>query len=170
MRIKLVASLLIVTSLSACARNPGQNQYNYNEVGQSTIVEFARVVAVKSVDIRGKNTGTGAAAGGVAGSVAGYQVGNGNGQAGGLIAGAVVGAIAGAAIEQAAADQKGYEYVVVTEHKETKSIVQYQNKDDVVFRKGDRVMVQTTGTYQRIMPTDDLPEEIKRPKGIKIVD
>lgn len=170
MKTKLIASLFIATSLTACAKNPSQNTYNYNEVGQSVIVEFARVVAVKEVDIQGRNTGTGARAGALAGGTGGYQMGNGNGQVGGLIAGVIVGAVAGHIAEQELANKKGYEYVVVTEHKETKTIVQYQDEKDVVFKNGDRVMVQTKGTYQRVLPTDNLPDQIKPPKGIKIVD
>ena len=170
MKKQIIASLLIATSLTACAKNPGQNQYNYNEVGQSTIVEFARVVAVKPVDITGRNTGAGAEAGAIAGGVGGYQVGNGGGQVAGALAGVLIGAVAGAVIEQEAANTKGYEYTVVTEHKETKTVVQYQSEKDVIFKTGERVMIQTKGTYQRVLPTDTLPEKIKRPKGIKIED
>jgi outer membrane lipoprotein SlyB len=159
-----------LTLLTACAPNPAQNRYNYNEVGQSAVVDFARVVSVKPVDITGRNTGTGALAGGTAGAVGGYQLGHGNGQVATTIGGALIGAIAGSVIEQQMANQKGYQYVVVTENKQTKTIVQYQNPDDVVFRKGDRVMLETKGTYQRLLPTDDLPDQIKRPHGIKIVD
>lgn len=162
--------MLIPILLTGCARNLGQNHYNYNEVGRSTIVEYATIVKTKEVDITGRNTGTGAAAGAAAGGVAGYQVGNGNGQLASTIGGVIVGAVAGGMAEQALADQKGYEYTVVTEHKKTKTIVQYQNKEDRVFRKGEAVMIQTTGTYQRVLEADDLPEQVKRPKGIKIVD
>jgi outer membrane lipoprotein SlyB len=161
---------LLLLALLGCAKNVSQNNYNYNEVGQSIIVEFAQIVHVKEVDITGRNTGTGAMIGASAGGATGYQFGNGSGQAATAIAGVVIGAIAGSAIEQAAANQKGYEYVVVTEHKKTKTIVQYQNPEDVVFRVGDRVMIQTKGTYQRVLPTDNLPTEIKRPKGISIID
>lgn len=167
---KKIATILLCLALSACAKNQGQNRYNYNEVGQSTIVEYAVIVKTKEVDITGRNTGTGAAAGALAGGVGGYQVGNGNGQLAATIGGAVIGAIAGGVAEQALADQKGYEYTIVTEDKKTKTVVQNQNKEDQVFKKGDRVMVQTTGTYQRVLPTDDLPDQVKRPKGIKIVD
>ena len=161
---------LTAIALSGCAKNPGQNQYSYKEVGKSTVVEFAQVVAVKPVDITGRNTGAGAEAGALAGGVGGYQVGNGNGQLGGMVAGAVLGAVVGSAAEQAAADQKGYEYTVATEHKEVKTIVQYQNKEDVVFKAGDRVMVQTSGTYQRVLPTDNMPSDVKTPKGIQFKD
>lgn len=156
--------------LFACNADPSQNRYNYNEVGQSVIVEFATVVAVKPVDITGRNTGAGALAGAAVGAGAGSYAGNGSGQGWAVAGGAVAGAIAGAVVEQQAANRKGYEYVVVTEHKQTKTIVQYQNEGDVVFKQGDRVMVQTKGTYQRVLPTDNLPDTIKRPKGINIVD
>ena len=162
--------LILPLLLAGCARDLGQNHYNYNEVGQSVIVEYATVVKAKPVDITGRNTGAGAAAGATAGGVAGYQAGNGNGQLATTIGGAVIGAVAGSAIEQAAANRKGYEYTVVTEHKKTKTIVQYQNPEDRVFKNGDPVMVQTTGSYQRVLEADDLPDQIKRPKGIKIVD
>ena len=162
--------LLLTLLLASCARNVGQNQYNYNEVGRSVIVEYASVVKVKEVDITGRNTGTGAALGATAGGAAGYQMGNGNGQLASTIGGVLVGAVAGGIAEQAMANQKGYEYTVVTEHKKTKTIVQYQNEQDRVFKNGDAVMVQTSGTYQRVLSADDLPEQVKRPKGIKIVD
>jgi outer membrane lipoprotein SlyB len=162
--------LSLAAMLSACAPNPSQNRYNYNEVGQSVVVDFATVVSVKEIDITGRNTGAGAAAGATVGGVAGYQTGNGRGQAAAALGGALIGAIAGSVVEQELANQKGYEYIVVTEHKQTKSVVQYQNPEDVVFRKGDRVMLQTQGTYQRLLPTDNLPDQIQRPKGIKIVE
>lgn len=161
---------LALLPLAACAPKPGQHQYNASDAGQSTEIEFAKVVKVKEVAIQDRDTGTGAAAGMAAGGVAGYQVGNGNGQLAGLIGGMIIGGIAGHLAEQELGNQKGYEYVVVTEHKKTKSIVQYQKPEDVVFKKGDRVMIQTSGTFQRVMPTDDLPDEVKKPKGIKIVD
>jgi len=167
---KIVLALVITSMLSACAPHPSQNQYFSGEAGQSTEIEFAKVVKVKEIKIQDRNTGTGAAAGMAAGGALGYQVGNGNGQLGGLIAGMVIGGVAGAIAEQEIQNQKGYEYIVVTEKKKTKSIVQYQAEDDVVFKKGDRVMVQTSGTFQRVMPTDDLPDTVKKPKGIKVVD
>jgi len=163
-------AILLVLLLSGCTRNLGQNHYNYQEAGQSTIMEYAVVVKAKEVDITGRNTGAGALAGGTAGGVAGYQVGNGNGQLAATLGGIVIGAVAGGMAEQAMADQKGYVYTVVTEDRKTKNVLQYQNKEDKVFRKGDKVMIETTGTYQRVLPADDLPDEIKRPKGIKIID
>ena len=162
--------LLVPLVLAGCARNVGQNQYNYNEVGRSVIIEYATIVKTKEVDITGRNTGTGAVLGGVAGGAAGAQVGGGDGQLAAAIGGVLIGAVVGGVAEQAMANQKGYEYTVVTEKKKTKTIVQYQNDQDRVFNPGDSVMVQTSGSYQRVLTADDLPEQIKRPKGIKIVD
>ncbi len=31
-------------------------------------------------------------------------------------------------------------------------------------------MIQTSGSYQRVLPAEHLPTEIKRPQGIKLVD
>lgn len=170
MKKQFIILLTCVAFLSACNRTPGQNRYNYNEVGQSVIVEFATIVGVKQVDITGHNSGGGALVGAGVGAGAGSYAGDGSGQVWATLAGALVGAAAGAATEQALKDQKGYEYIVVTEHKQTKTIVQYQNEGDVVFKQGDRVIVQTKGTYQRVLPTDQLPDTIQRPKGINIVD
>ncbi len=144
-----------VLLLAACAPNQGQNRYNQAEVGQQTELEYGKVLAVKSVAITGENKGIGSAAGMAAGMTAGYQFGNGNGQLAGLIAGAIIGGIAGHIAEQEAIEQVGYEYIIkIDGSKKPRSIVQYQNKDDIVFKKGDKVMVQTTGSYQRVMSAE----------------
>jgi len=156
--------------LTGCAASQGQNQYKYNEVGQSTIVEFATIIDVREVGITGRNTGGGAMVGGLAGAGAGSYAGGGSGQAWTTIGGAILGGIAGAAIEQEAADKKGIEYTLVTEGGKPMTIVQNQNAGDKTLSKGERVIVQTTGTYQRVLPAGHLPEAIKRPKGIKIID
>jgi hypothetical protein len=40
----------------------------------------------------------------------------------------------------------------------------------VTSAPGDRVMVQVSGTYQRVLAAGSLPEEIKRPMDLKVVD
>lgn len=148
-----IVLLIPVLALTACVPNQGQNRYNQAEVGQQTELEYGKILSVKQVAITGQNTGLGASAGMAAGSAAGYQFGNGNGQLAGLIAGMVIGGIAGHIAEQEAREQVGYEYIIKIEgQKKARSIVQYQNKEDVVFSKGQAVMVQTTGSYQRVMP------------------
>lgn len=163
--IVLMASLLA----SGCTQN-GQNRYNYDEVGKTTVVKFGTVVATRTVDITGKNTGAGALVGGAAGGIAGNQIGHGGGNAVATLAGVVVGAVAGAVAEQAIADRTGLEYTIVLENGKTITIVQEQNKDDRVFAAGDRVMVQASGAYQRVLPTDNIPTEVNRPQGITVKD
>ncbi len=170
MKKSIAAALLLATCLSACAKSPDQNRYNYNEVGQSVVAEFATVVTVKEVDITGRNTGAGALAGAAAGAGGGSYMGNGSGSAWAAAGGAIAGAAIGMAAEQALADHKGYEYIVVTEDKKTKTIVQNQSPTDRVFNAGERVLLQTKGTYQRLLPTDNLPDTVKKPKGFNIVD
>ena len=59
---------------------------------------------------------------------------------------------------------------IVTEKGETLTIAQYFKKDEPIIEVGQRVMVQTSGSYQRVLPAEHLPTEIKRPKGIKVID
>lgn len=156
--------------LAACAKPQGMSQYKYDEVGRSTIVEFATVISSRNVGITGRNTGAGALVGATVGAGAGSYVGDGSGQIWATGAGLLAGAVVGAAAEQAAADSTGVEYVVTTENGRTMTIVQNMNPEDRMLATGSRVMVQTSGSYQRVLPADALPESIKRPKGIKVTD
>jgi outer membrane lipoprotein SlyB len=158
-----------VLSLTACS-TPGQNVYDFTEAGQSVLVEFGTVVDVNPITIKGPNTGVGAGVGAVAGAGLGSQVGNGNGALAAAIGGAIAGAVAGAVAEQAAQDKSGFVYTITTEHGKTITIPQYYHKDEKPIKVGERVMVQTSGSYQRVLPAEHLPTQIKRPKGIKVVD
>lgn len=167
----MVLALCAPLCLAACAKTPDQNRYNYNEVGQSIITEFVTIVSVKEVDITGRNTGVGGLAGGAAGGVAaGSYIGNGSGSGWAAAGGAVAGAVIGAAIEQEMANRKGFEYIVVTENKKTKTIVQNQSPTDKVFAPGEEAIMQIKGSYQRLIPVDNLPETVKKPKGFNIVE
>lgn len=165
--ILLSASLLV---LNACAPGSTQSQYVFSEVGVSRLVEFATVIQARPIDIRGENTGAGAVAAGAIGGGAASYAGGGSGQIWAAAGGALAGAALGALAEQELSDRKGIEYVVTTEKGVTKTIVQELVKGDVVFKGGERVMVQTSGSYQRVLPAQSLPTEIARPKGIKVKD
>jgi outer membrane lipoprotein SlyB len=166
------ASVFVVLSLLlvGCAKQDGQNQYNYKDVGQSTLVEFGTIVNVREVGITGQNSGAGALVGAGVGAGAASYAGSGSGTAWAVAGGALAGAVIGAAAEQAAADGKGMEYTITKENGQTVTIVQNLNKEDKILQTGQRVMVQTSGSYQRVLPADTLPEQIKRPKGIKVID
>lgn len=163
------ASLLLVTVLTAC-NSPGVNRYSYQDVGQAAIVQFGTVVSLRPVQITGKNSGIGAGIGAAGGAVGGSAFGSGSGQLGAILAGAVIAGVAGAAVEQAAVDRTGIEYVITLEKGETITMVQNFVEGDPAIKVGQRVMVQMSGVYQRVLPADTLPEKIKRPKKIKVED
>ncbi len=165
----LIGTTVAAGSLAAC-QNPNQNRYSYQDVGRASVVEFGTVVAVRQVDITGRNTGLGAGVGGAAGGIAGSTIGRGSGNAAAVLGGVVIGAIAGAVVEQAMADRTGLEYTVTLSNGKTITIVQEQGPSDRVLAPGERVMIQASGTYQRVLPADHLPTEISRPKGIKVTD
>ncbi|WP_247877315.1 hypothetical protein [Azospirillum brasilense] len=160
---------MAVLSLGACA-SQSQNRYSYRDVGHATSVEFGTVMATRPVDIQGQNTGAGGLVGGAAGGLAMSNVGKGSGNVAAILGGALVGAVAGAVAEQAISDRTGIEYVVTLATGRTITIVQEQGTNEPIFGPGQRVMVQTNGTYQRVLSADHLPTETNRPKGIKVVD
>jgi outer membrane lipoprotein SlyB len=162
--------VLVAVLLLAACETPGQNVYDFREAGQSVLVEFGTVVDVNPIKIKGPNSGVGAGVGAVAGAGAGSQIGGGDGAIAAAIGGAIIGGIAGAVTEQALADSKGLVFTIVTEHGKTITVPQYFKKDEPVIKNGARVMVQTSGSYQRVLPADHLPTQIKRPKGIKVID
>lgn len=166
---KRLFTITLCLMLAAC-QQPGQNQYGFQDVGKATEVRFGTVVAMKQVSIKGQNTGAGALVGGLAGAGAGSYVGRGSGNVwatgGGLLAGLLVGAIT----EQAISDRKGEEYTITFEDGITRTIVQNIVDGDAPINTGQRVMVQIQGQYMRVLPAQDLPTSIKRPKRIKVVD
>jgi outer membrane lipoprotein SlyB len=164
-----VVLLLVILFLAAC-ETPGQNVYDYREAGQSVIVNFGTVVDVRPIKIKGPNSGGGAVAGGVAGAGLGSQAGSGDGALAMALIGGVAGAVAGGIAEQSLQDKTGLDFTITLENGKTVTISQYFKKDEAVIKTGDRVMVQTSGSYQRVLPASHLPEQIKRPKGIKVVD
>jgi outer membrane lipoprotein SlyB len=161
--------LIPLLALLAC-QHPNQNRYGAADVGMNAVVEFGTIVSKRSVEITGQNSGAGALVGATAGAYGGSYIGSGSGSLGAALAGLVIGAAAGAAAEQAMQDRQGVEYVVTLESGVTQSIAQNIGKDDEPLDVGQRVMVQTSGQYRRVLPAEHLPEEIKRPKKIRVKD
>ncbi len=171
MRLPVLFVVVGALALTGCAQRPSQNVYRYDEVGKSVAVSFGSIVTAREVSISGKNTGAGAVVGGAAGAIGGSRVGQ--GVAGPALVGigaALVGAAVGAAIEQAASDRKGIEYVVVLESGVAMTIVQEMAEGEAVLAPGARVIVQNSGGYQRVLPAENLPTEVARPQGLKVVD
>lgn len=168
-RVLLLPVISMSLFLTAC-ETPSQDVYDYREAGQSVIVEFGTVVDVRPIKIKGPNSGAGAVAGSVAGGAIGSNVGAGDGRGAAMIVGAVAGLAAGGLAEQALQDKVGRDFTIVLHNGKTITVSQYFKKDEPVIKTGERVMVQTSGSYQRVLPAEHLPETIKRPKGIKVVD
>lgn len=166
---KSLACLLSLTMLTGC-NHPSQNRYGYQDVGQATVVEFGTVISERPVDITGQNTGIGATTGALGGAIGGSYIGNGGGSLAGMLAGAVIAGVAGHMAEQAISDHTGIEYVITTTKGVTLTIVQNYVAGDPSIKPGQRVMIQTSGMYQRVLPADKLPEKIKRPKRIEVED
>ncbi len=163
----VVAGALV---LGGCSPKNSLNQYSEGDVGISTLVEFGTVVHVRAIQIRGEQSGAGATIGGLSGAAAGSSIGAGKGNAGAILGGAAIGLAAGMVTEQMVKDRSGYEYTVTKENGTTITVAQNVMKDEAVMRVGDRVMVQSSGNYQRVIPATELPTSIKRPKGIKVTD
>jgi outer membrane lipoprotein SlyB len=166
---RLIVVLLICLTLNACAYD-SQNTYSWQDVGRETSVEFGRIVAAREVKIQGPNTGVGAGAGMAAGAGLGSTIGSGDGTIAGIVAGAVLGTIIGAAAEQQMQNRKGIEYTITKRSGKTVTIVQNIAKDDQPLRRGERVIIQTSGTYMRVLPAEQLPTSVKKPADIKVHD
>lgn len=164
-----LAPLALAIALMGC-QHPGQSVYSSSEVGKASLVNFGTVVAVREVAIHGQNSGIGAGVGAAAGGIAGSQFGNSGGAAAATLAGVLIGGIVGAIAEQEAANRTGIEYTVTLQNGVTMMVVQEKNQGDRIMQPGERVMVQVSGGVQRVLPADNLPTEIKRPKGIKVID
>lgn len=163
----LAATVLFI---SGCAQSQNQNTYRYDEVGKSSAISFGTIIAIREIDIIGRNTGAGTAVGAAAGAGAGSYVGSGSGELWAVGAGLLLGAMAGAAAEQAMADSKGIEYTVTLESGITLTVAQNVAATDTPIGIGQRVIVQNSGGYQRVLPAAHLPSQVQRPVGITVVD
>ncbi len=171
---KVLLSLIVVsfvTMLSACAEQQSQNTYNEGEVGKQTDIEFGKILGVKHVKVQAQQSGVGTVAGAAGGGVVGSELGGGKGAILTTIAGALAGGFAGSAAEKALNDKVGIQYIIKKENGRTVSIVQNIGKDDKPLSVGQRVMIQTSGSYQeasgkgvagahngqyqRVLPADD---------------
>jgi outer membrane lipoprotein SlyB len=170
MKLGVIMAVGAVVLLAGC-QNPSQNRYRAAEVGKSSAVSFATVLAVREIDVIGQNSGIGAAAGGAMGGVAGNQFGQSGGNLAATLGGALVGLAVGALAEQAINDRKGLEYTLILESGVTLTVTQeLPGADEKMLAVGERVIVQNTGGYQRVLPASNLPTQVKRPQGLKVVD
>lgn len=167
--VRMVAVLALAGMLAGCSTH-GQSRYSERDIGRSSVVEFGTVIQARQVDIRGETSGLGWMAGAAAGGIALSGVGQGSGNAAAILGGVIAGALLGSMAEQSMSNRVGIEYIVTLANGTTVTIVQDQPPEDRVFQAGNRVMVQTSGSYRRVLPADHLPTQVNRPAGITVVD
>jgi outer membrane lipoprotein SlyB len=162
---KYFATVAIILALTACKELPNQTTYSAKEVGVARSITLATVQSVREVPIIAKPTDTGMLLGAGAGAGGGSYVG-GDAQPWAIAGGAVLGAVAGYVAEQNITDRTGLEYILSMDNGEIKTITQEKAEGDVIFKKGDRVLLQSCDAgdsyrrcaagsdYQRLLPTD----------------
>lgn len=123
-------------------------------------------MAHRPVSIEGQNTGVGAIAGGLGGAIGGSYIGNGGGSLGAALAGALIAGIAGQMAEQAVSDYDGIEYTITLTNSETITVTQTKEEANSRIKDGDTVMIQSSGTYMRVLPAEHLPKKVKKAKKI----
>ncbi|MDE2582848.1 MAG: hypothetical protein KGL52_14535, partial [Rhodospirillales bacterium] len=149
---RLTPPLLLVLALlplAGCTESYSPNTYAADAAQQAAKVERGVIVGVRPVLITA-NGAVGAVTGGAAGGVVGSQAPGGTiGAAFGAIGGTLLGGIAGTAAEQAAADAKGWEYIVQETGGHLVSVTQ---TDKVVLPIGLHVLVIAGTKQARVVP------------------
>lgn len=168
MKTVIATAAFLALFLVVSCKYSTQSRYNYSEVGQVQVVQFGTVIAVRDIEISGENSGAAAVAGAAGGAAVGVGTGRGFGSVAGGVAGAAVGAVIGSELEQAIRSRGGVEYTVVLQNGKTITVAQNISEKDIILNVNDRVIVQVNGQYQRVLPANELPTEIEKPKGIEL--
>ena len=140
-RLTLVVCALSVL-LTGCARQISPNVYSESHVGEASHSYRGVVVAMRDVEIEGKeklqDNALGLIGGGIAGGVLGNQFGGGHGNTAATAAGALAGAIGGTFLQKELEKQSGVEYTVELASGEMRTIVQ---GPEPRFGVGQRVLL-----------------------------
>ena len=172
---RITALIACLCVLNACQQRPDQNDYSESEAGISRSVQFGTVLNTREITLHDKASGGGALIGGATGAGVGSAFGNGSGQGWAILAGAIIGAVAGNVVEEENSDHQGLEYVVQLQSGDVKTIAQEVNEGDIVFKAGDKVMLQycdggdkshkcADKQYQRLLPVKKLPPYVRKKK------
>ena len=153
--------------LAGCAAPSSSGVYQQSESGETTRVQFGTIVAARPIEVQGDASGFGGLAGGVLGGIGGSAIGGGVGQDLATAGGAILGSIIGQNIEREIRNREGVEYTIALQNGEVISVAQTLNSGDTVLPVDARVAVQSSGYYQRVLPADNVPTAMERPKGIE---
>lgn len=143
MKNKIIISSLMFSllGLGGCAQIQPMNnsEYSLRQANQAMSVQYGTVIGVKSVLIRGQDTGIGTGAGALAGGFLGSRIGGGNGSIAAAIVGAVAGGVAGNMAEKNITTTQGLQLTVRLDG--SNQIILVTEKTNQYFNIGDRVQV-----------------------------
>lgn len=139
--------------LSACAPNYSPNTYSSNAVQLANRVEAGTIIGFREVKISA-NGSIGAVTGGAVGGVLGAEYAN---SALVAVSGTTVGGMLGNALEHAARDTTGWEYIIRKENSEMLSVTQ---REATPLSLAQRVLV-IMGPQARVVPDYSVPQEPK---------
>lgn len=138
-------------ALAGCASDYSPNTYASNAVQYANKVEPGTVVGFRQVAISA-NGNIGAVTGGAAGGVLGSEYG---GTPLAAVGGTTVGALVGTALDHAAGDTNGWEYIVRKHNGDMLSVTQREKKP---LELGQKVLV-IIGPQARVVPDYSVPPE-----------
>ncbi|MCX6956398.1 MAG: hypothetical protein NTV51_30045 [Verrucomicrobia bacterium] len=138
-----IAAAALVGGTAGCTFPSKSSVVDRSRVGRAMHIETGDVVAVREVQVSGRNTIVGVGGGGLMGRAA-ASGGSGVGGAVAQAAGAVTGALVGEAVEEAATRKAAQEITIKMSNGETLAVVQEIGKDGG-FAVGEHVQVMQGG-------------------------
>ncbi len=138
----LTVFLLMVLVFSGCSLHSGST-YERSEMGSPEYFKKGVILSVREVEIKGTESGVGAAAGATAGGLAGSTLGGNTAtRALGALGGAVVGGLVGHATENLITGGTASEFFIQPDKGEPYAIVQVNDQE---LKAGERVLIMDSG-------------------------
>ena len=139
--------LLMVLVFSGCSLHSG-SIYERSEMGSPEYFKKGVILSVREVEIKGTESGVGAAAGATAGGLAGSTLGGNTAtRALGALGGAVVGGLVGHATENLITGGTASEFIIQPDKGEPYAIVQVNDQE---LKAGERVLIMDSGKVRVI--------------------
>ncbi len=138
----LAGSLVLILIFSGCSLHSGST-YERSEMGSPEYFKKGVILSVRDVEIKGTESGAGAAAGAAVGGLAGSTLGGGTAtRALGALGGAVVGGLVGHVTENVITGGSASEFIIQPEKGEPYAIVQVNDEE---LKAGERVLIMDSG-------------------------
>ena len=138
----LTGFLLLARVCSGCSLHSGST-YERSEMGSPEYFKKGVILSVREVEIKGTESGVGAAAGATAGGLAGSTLGGNTAtRALGALGGAVVGGLVGHATENLITGGTASEFIIQPDKGEPYAIVQVNDQE---LKAGERVLIMDSG-------------------------